>query len=75
MLPWCQIMSPILLNEYVFYSGQKETLSPIILGKIGGLHWNRLFSAWSYVFGLTALLGSRGSALRVPRWMPDIWFL
>ena len=31
----------------IFYPRHKEALSPLIFGKIGDLHWNRLFSAWS----------------------------
>ena len=36
------IMPPRPINEYAFYSGHKDTLSPVIFRKIGGSYWNRL---------------------------------
>ena len=45
-----QIMPPQLINKKVFYLGLKETLSLVNFGKIGGVHWNRVFPAWSYVY-------------------------
>ena len=45
-----------------------ETLSPVIFGKVGVPHWNRVFSAWSYVFGIILQLGSWYSAM-------DAWYL
>ena len=73
--PRSQILPPRPINEYVFYPSHKETLYPVIFGKIGGPHWNRVFSAWSWVFGLILQLGCRDSVLRVRWWIRDIWFL
>ena len=37
-------------NKWIsFLPGHKETLSPVITGTTGGPHWNKVFSAWSYV--------------------------
>ena len=37
-------------NKWIsFLPGHKETLSPVISGTTGGPHWNKVFSAWSYV--------------------------
>ena len=52
-------MPPKPVNGQVFHPGHKETLSPVIFGKIGSPHTNRVFLAWSYVFGLILQLGSR----------------
>ena len=51
----------------VFYPGHKE-----IHGKTGGLHWNRVFSALSKVFGPILQLGFRDSVLKVPWCIRDI---
>ena len=59
----------------IFYPSHEETLPPMIFGKIGRLHRNRFFSAWSEIFGPILELGSRDSVLRVLRWMRDIWLL
>ena len=67
-----QIMPPRPINEYVFYPSHKETLFPVMFGKIGGPHWNKIFSPWSYVFRLTLQLGSRESVLKILRWVCDI---
>ena len=63
------------INEYVLYTGHKETSSPVIFAKFGNPHRNRVFLAWSQVFGLILRLRSRGSVLRVSRWRRDIWLL
>ena len=34
--PWSQIMPPQPINEKVLYPGYKETLFPLIFGKIVG---------------------------------------
>ena len=73
--PRSQILPPRPINEYVFYPSHNETLYPVIFGKIGGPHSNRVFSAWSWVFGLILQLGCRNSVLRVRWWIRDIWFL
>ena len=49
---------PRPINKCVFYAGHKETLSPVIFWKIDGSNWNRVFSAWSSVFGIILQLGS-----------------
>ena len=71
--PRSQIMPPGPITENVFYPGHRETLSPVIFGKNGGLHWNRVFPAWFLVFWIIPQLGSWDSVLRVSRWIPDIW--
>ena len=73
--PRSQIIPPRPINEQVFYPGHKKTLSPVMFGKIGGPHWNRVFSVWSQVLGLILELWSRDSMLRVPRWIRDILFI
>ena len=41
----------------------------MIFGKTGGPHWNRVFSAWSSVFGLILQLGPGDFVLRVPQYV------
>ena len=73
--PPSQMMPPWSINKNVFYPSHKDTLSPVIFRKIGDLNWNRIFSAWSWDFGIIPYFGSWDSVLRFPRWMRDIWFL
>ena len=42
---WLQIVPPLPINESVLYPGNKQTLTPVIFGKIGSSSRNRVFSA------------------------------
>ena len=52
VVKFAEIFSPVPsyaspANEWIgFLPSHKETLSPVISGKISGSHWNRVFSAW-----------------------------
>ena len=45
--PRFQIMLSLPINEKFFYPSHKETLSPVIFGKIRVTQWKRDFSPWS----------------------------
>ena len=68
-------MPPQLINEYTFYPGHKETLSPVIFAKFGGPTEIEYFQHDHRFFGLILQLNSKDSVLIVPRWIRDIWFL
>ena len=54
----------------MFFTPVIKRLSPRWnLEKTGGPHWNRVFSAWSLVFGLILQLDSRDFVLIVPQYV------